>query len=155
MKITIRDLLWLTTVVALAIGFYYSWRNADELLTSHQILLVELTANRAEMKLQGSSHEQDIAKLRTQIRDLQTENKTLVVANFFFNRGISLYDLDRLEESAAAFEIAHRNVPDNLAVIDYLIRINDQVGKEKFVERYRAMRKQKSGLKPLTDTGGL
>jgi len=132
-KITIRDLLWLTTVVALTLGLYYSWQKTNGLIEGDKLL-------HAELNSQEQANDLKVAQLRADVQTAEGANRKYIVADTFLNRGIALYDLDRLAEAAAAFEVAHRNSPDNLAVLDYLIRIYEMVGNERAAEKYKEIR---------------
>ena len=60
-----------------------------------------------------------------------------IISSFFDTRGVALMQLNRMEEAAAALEIAFRSRPNSTEIIEHLIECYVATGNERQAEAYR------------------
>ena len=117
MKFSLRDLMWLTLSVALAIALVVSSIHNSKLLTKNESMSKELESLRAEIKKQNVQ----IASARTRNIDLGRIAKSKEAGDFFVYRGLELQKQNRHAEAAASFVIAAEKHPRNLFIINKIV----------------------------------
>ena len=82
--------------------------------------------------------DQAITNMVTNSSNVPQQNLKAMVSSFYDTRGVALMQLGRMEEAAAAFELAFRNRPDSKEIIQRLIEC--YTGRnEKQAEAYRRL----------------
>ena len=134
-RFQIRDLFWLTLVVALLLGLFSCFKYVDIMKSSNDLLRAETK----KLKQDSTDYAHEVSFLNEKLR---TSDRAGLLHESFYIRGCALLALDRHEEAAASFEVAIQKKPDDLMTIDYLINSYTGASNERQADKYRKRRQE-------------